>query len=135
MEQPAWHRRIHARIAIFSNPGQRWNIPGGTLVMLGLVEVHKPADKKIQAPVVVVIEPHGARRPSRCGDSGLLRYIRERPIAVIVIENATAVLSYVQIREAIAVVVSHGCAHAISATDHAGFFRDVSERAVAIISV
>jgi len=103
--------------------------------VLRLVKIAESADEQIEAPVVVVIEPHGAGAPSRSAHAGLGRHVGEGAVAVVVIENAVWILSDIQIGESVAVVVSHGHAHSVSIALDASFGGDVSERAVAIISI
>ena len=51
------------------------------------------------------------------------------------VQDASAILSDVNIREAIAIVVAHGHSLAIAAAGYPGFFSDVGESAVAVISI
>jgi hypothetical protein len=44
-------------------------------------------------------------------------------------------LGDVYIRETVSVVVTHGYSHAVAATGHAGFLRNIGESSVAIVSV
>src|SRR5580704_8507938 len=84
-----------------------WPVVGGTGQVLGFIEVHEAADKQIQPSVIVVIEPDSARRPSRSGDPSLLGNVCKRAIAVVVIQNAPAILRHIEIGEAISVVIAN----------------------------
>ena len=90
---------------------------------------------KIESAVVVVVEPHGARAPSRRRDSGLLRHIGERAVAVVVIQNASPILRHVDVGEAVAVVIAHRDALAIASGANARLLRDVGKSAVAIVAI
>src|SRR2546425_3776872 len=100
-----------------------------------LVVKHETRDKKIELAVVVVIEPDGARRPSRRCDAGFVRDVGKRAVAVIVIENVSSITGHVQINPAITIVITRRRAHAEGAARHSGFVGNVGERAVMIIVV
>src|SRR5208282_1457518 len=72
-------------------------VVGGAGQVLGFVEIDKAANKQIKAPVIVVIKPNGAGRPSRRGDAGLFGDVGESAISVVVIENASPVLGDVDV--------------------------------------
>ena len=55
-------------------------------------EIRELADKKIEAAIVVIIEPDSAGGPSRRSYPRLFGDVGERAIAVVVIQNAAAVL-------------------------------------------
>src|SRR5260370_19738703 len=100
-----------------------------------LVELRKLANEKVQPPIVVVIEPHRARTPSWSRDAGLLRNIRESPVAIIMVEDAASVLRHVQIGKTVAIIVPRRDSHAVAATGHARLFRHICERPVAIVAI
>src|SRR5207247_11095365 len=85
--------------------------------------------------MIVVIKPYGAGSPAGSGQAGLFRHIRKRPIAIVVIQNAAAVLRDVEIGPAVIIIVSYGGAHAVTAAGNTRFFRDVGKSAVAIVVV
>ena len=58
---------------------------------------------EIQAAVVIVIEPHGARGPAGQRQAGLLGHVGERAVAVVVVQNRPAVSGDQQVRIAIVV--------------------------------
>ena len=71
-------------------------------------EVHETADKKIEAAIVVVVEPDRARGPPGGGDAGFFGHVGESAVAIVVIQNAAAVLRDVQVGEAVTVVIADG---------------------------
>ena len=83
------------------------------------VEFRELADKQVEPAVIVVVEPHRARAPTRRRNAGLLRHIRECAVAVIAVQNIASTLRHIKVRKAIAVVVPHRDAHAIAAARHA----------------
>src|SRR4029077_12214231 len=69
-------------------------------------------DDEVESSVVVVIEPRSARSPPAeilhtrpCADIG------EGTIAIVVVEDGTAVAEHEQVRKAVVVVVTHGHSH------------------------
>src|SRR5580692_5643100 len=110
-------------------------VVSGTGQVLGFVKLHKAADKQIQAPVIVIIEPDSARRPSRSGNPSLLGNVRKSAIAVVVIKNASAVLGHVDIRKAISVVIANGHSLPITPCRYPGFLCYIGECAIAIVAV
>ena len=103
--------------------------------VLRFVEVHKPADKQVEAAVVVIVKPHRACGPSCSGDASFLGYIGEGAVPIVVIQDASAVLGDVQIRKAVSVVVAHSHALAVAATSHTGLLSYVGKSSVTIVSV
>src|SRR5207247_6387776 len=83
--------------------------------------------------MIVVIKPCGAGSPAGSAQAGLFRHIRKRPIAIVVIQNAAAVLRDVEIGPAVIIIVSYGGAHPVAAAGNTRFFRDVGKSAVAIV--
>src|SRR4051794_5044478 len=99
------------------------------------VEVNKTADKEIEFAVPVVVKPDGSGSPPRCSDSSFGGYIRESAVAIIVVQNAAAILRDVEVRNAIAIIVTNGHAHSVATTRDARLFSDVGESSVAIIVI
>ena len=95
------------------------------------------ADHQVQPAVLVVVKPSCTRGPSAfVGNAGRGGNVGERAIAVIVVENGTAVAGHVKIRVAVIVEVPDGNALAVmSGSAHAGFLRDVGKRSITIIAV
>ena len=100
-----------------------------------LAEIHEAADEEVKACVVVVVKPYSARSPAHSRDSGFFCHVRECPVAVVVIQNASAVLRDVDIGKSVAIIVCRSDAHSVSTSGDTGFFCDVRERSVAIVVV
>src|SRR5262249_8580163 len=75
------------------------------------------------------------RTPARRGHPGLRRDIGECAVAIVVIKDAARVLSYVEIRNAITVVIAHRDSHAVSVSSYSGFFRYVGESSIPVVVV
>ena len=71
-------------------------------------EFGKLADKKIEAAIVVIVEPDSAGGPSRRSYPRFFGDVGKRAIAIVVIQNAAAVLGDVKVGQAIAIVISRG---------------------------
>src|SRR5262249_52753548 len=98
--------------------------------------IDEAADEQVQATVVVVIEPHGARSPARQAQTGFRGHISECAVAVVVIKNATTVGGDEEVGVTVVVVIAHGYAHPEGGPGaDAGFLGDIGERAVAIVLV
>ncbi len=82
-------------------------ISGVEGVVLG-IKLDIAADEKIDAAILVVIEPGGADGPAIDIDAGLRSYISEVTVAVIVIEDGLAVAGDKQVDKAVVVVVGGG---------------------------
>jgi hypothetical protein len=57
-------------------------------------EIHEPPHEEVEAAIIVIVEPDRARSPSRRRYSRLFGDIREGAIAIVVIQNASAVLRH-----------------------------------------
>ncbi len=101
----------------------------------GLGELHKLADEQVQPAIVVVIEPDGAGGPSWRGYAGFLGHIGKSAVAIVVVQDAFAVLRDVQVGEAVAIVVADCHALAVPAGCHSRLLGHVGERAIAIIAI
>src|ERR1700737_2795622 len=110
MKQSAGHRLVRSGFAIPALVG--WTVAAEDI--LGFVEVHKAADEKVHASVIVIVEPDSAGAPARCGHSSPRSYVLERAIPIVVIKDALRILRYIQIRQAITVVIAYCDTHAIS---------------------
>src|ERR1039458_5413125 len=55
-------------------------------------------DKQVQPPVAVVVSPCHTRRPVPKLHSGLLGYIRKRPIVIVSIEPVLSVVGNIDVR-------------------------------------
>src|SRR5579872_698805 len=92
---------------------------------------------QIEPAIFVVIEPSCAGRPSTfIRDSGLCRYIRERAIPVIVIQDCPSITCDINIWIAIVIEVTDSRALAVmSLTTKPRFLRSVSKRAVTVVVI
>lgn len=68
-------------------------------------------------------------------DTGLFCHICKCAVAVVVIQNIAAVLGYVQVGEAVIVVIARDTTQAIERPKHAGLRGHIAESAVAVIPV
>ena len=68
-------------------------------------------------------------------DAGLLRYIGERAVAVVVVELVAAIGGDIKVLESVVIVVADGNAHAVAGSLQAGFFRNVFECAIFLLMV
>src|SRR5262249_25657675 len=93
------------------------------------------ANKQVQPPVVVVIEPGSARAPPRRSHPRFRRNIGKCTIAIVVIQDAARVLRDVEIRKSIAVVIAYSNTHAIRVSRHTGLGGHVGESAVPVVVV
>src|SRR6185369_4040591 len=85
----------------------------------GFIEVYEAADEKVEASIVVVVEPYCARRPPGSGNARFFRDVSEGSVPIVVIEDASSVLGYVDIGEAVAIVVADGGAHSVAVSRNA----------------
>ena len=99
------------------------------------VELSELTDEKIEAAIIVIVEPDRAGAPSPRSDPGFIRHVGKRAVTVIVIENVVTYLRDVEIGKAIAVIVTHGNSHAITAAGDPSFLSDISEAPIAIVAV
>src|ERR1700760_2364503 len=109
MEKPACRGLVQRGNAITTTV-----VVGGAVQTSTLAELDKIADEQIKPSVVVIVEPNCARAPSGRGDPGFLRHIGKGAVAVVVIENALAVLGHIQVRKAVAVIVAYRHALAVA---------------------
>src|ERR1044072_4349016 len=85
--------------------------------------------------VAIVVEKAAASPPAAFGAShtGLLRNVRKRAIAVVVVEDVSAETGHQQIVEAIVVIVAHAAGLSPGGLGESGLAGDVGEGAVAIV--
>src|SRR6202035_5461209 len=85
--------------------------------------------------VAVIVDECAAGAPASLfsGDSGLLAHVGKSSVAVVVVENVLAVVSYEQIFEAVVVVVSDANALAPAAMAQSSSGGHVGKCAVAIV--
>src|SRR5208282_1760025 len=94
---------------------------------------HITGDEKIEEAVAIVIAPSGTGGPSAESDTGLLGYVGECAVVIVVIEAIFSVVGNVDVGPAVVVVVGDGNAKAPALVGDAGFFGDVGEGAVVIV--
>jgi hypothetical protein len=131
VKEPAGHRLIEVRnavpaLGIFSRV---------TVFALGLVEIHELANKKIKATIIVVVEPDGARGPAGSRNAGFFGYIGESAVSVVVIEDVAAILSDIDIGEAVAIVIADSDSLTIASTQYSGLLANVGECSVAVVAI
>src|SRR5438445_10345232 len=131
VKQPARCRVVNARNAIVAVA--RFGVPAE--FVFGFVEVDEAAYKKVESAVVIVVKPDGAGSPARGCDPLLLDHIRKCPVAVVSIENTAAILRYVEVGEAVSVVIADCHTHPVAASRDPRLFGDVRERAIAIVVI
>src|SRR5262249_16003551 len=131
VKKPACRGNVSTRNAVVALPCS-WV---AAEFVLRFVELHETANEEIQLPITVVVEPNRAGRPSRRCEPPFFGYIVERPIAVVVVQDAAAILRDVQIGEAVSVVIPYSGAHAVATPENSSLLRHVSERAVAVVAI
>src|SRR5580658_5935983 len=94
------------------------------------VPEHVTRDEKIEMAVVIVIEEAGRAAPASGRYARFGRYIRESPVAIIVIERIFSVVGDVEVGIAVIVVIADGHSHAVISVAcicQAGFLGDIRE--------
>ena len=101
----------------------------------GGVEVQVAGDEQVQVPVTVVVQEAapGAPPVRRTGDPRALRDVRERPVAVVVVEDALSPVGDEEVVVAVVVVVADAAALSPAGMREARLLGDVGERAVAVV--
>src|SRR6185295_2131959 len=84
-------------------------------------------DHQIEPAVAVVIEERCARAPAQIISATLFGDVNKLSIAFVQIHLIGTEIREVQVRQAIVVDVTNGCAHAVTGGCNAALFRDVSE--------
>jgi len=94
---------------------------------------------EIEIAVTIVVEKRGVgMEPGtelHAAYSSLVCDIRESTVAVILIKDVLAVLSDEEIGETVVIIVAPDAAEAVAGTGDTCFFRDISERAIAVVAV
>src|SRR5262249_10327119 len=85
--------------------------------------------------IIVVIKPDRAGGPPRRSNASSIGNIRERAVVIIVVENVTAVIGYVEVLPSVSVVVSDGDPHSESAACQPGPVGDISECSVVVVVI
>src|ERR1022692_273939 len=107
-----------------------------------LIDLRRPdrviGDDEVQLAVVIVVEPGGGDTEDilRLPDSGALRNVGERAVAVVVVQRIASRVAEEQIFVAVVVVVagSHTEAESEVLAEQAGTRSDILKRAVAAIA-
>jgi hypothetical protein len=102
------------------------------------VPFHIASHKKIEKAVVVVIEEARGNRPASTRNACFCGYIRERSVAIVVVQDIFSVVGHEKIGEAVVVIVGDSHAHAVIAearVGQAGCFGYISEAAVFVLAV
>ena len=123
--------RIDARNAVVALSGASI----AAELVRSLIELDEPADKQIEAPVIVIVEPKGAGSPSRRDDARLQRDVGKCAIAVVAIKDTAVVAGYEKVGIAVAVVVPDSDAHTVTCVAYSGFYGHVSEGSVAVVPI
>ena len=90
-------------------------------------EIQIIRNKKVEAPVAVIINPRRARAPARVIHTGLCRHVGKRAVAIVVIENVAPEIRDVQVLEAIIIIISDRDPHAVADMADSSFFCDIHE--------
>src|SRR6266700_368199 len=83
------------------------------------VPPHVARNDKVQASIIVIVDPCGACHPSRAPGTRTGCYIRECAIPIVVIERAVAISSNIEIFKTIVVGIAHRNACGISESGEA----------------
>ena len=135
-------QRIHAGLQASRPAHHRDPLPIARFRLAGarhrvITEIHIARDEEVHFAVAVVIDEAapGAPWASRGLQTGFLRDVGERTIAVVVIQNRLSPVGHGQIKISVVVVIAHARALSPTRVREAGFGGDVCERAVVIIVV
>ena len=104
-------------------------------LVFGFVKVDEAAHKKVESAIIIIVKPDGAGSPTRGSDTSLLGDIGKRTVAIVAIENATAILCQVKVGEAVAVIIPNCHTHPVSARCDARLPRNVCECAVPVVVI
>ena len=120
VKQARRYRLVHLRRAIVPLTG------GCIAVLVSLYcEIQIIRNKKVKAPVAVIVNPSRARAPARVINTSLRRHIGEGAVAIVVVKNVASEVCNVEVLEAVVIVVAHRNSHAVADVPDSGFFRDV----------
>src|ERR1017187_8188362 len=90
-------------------------------------------DKQVEPAIAIVISKRRTRGPPPKRDTGLLRYVSEGAVVVVVVQPVFAIVRYEDIGPAVVVVVADCNAEAPAVIGHAGRRSNVGECAVVIV--
>src|SRR5207302_489908 len=100
--------------------------------------VHISSNQQIEFAVIVVIEESSACAPSSRAHTRPLGDIGKRPIAIVVVERVAPIAGYVNVFEAVVVIVAYRDPHAVVILRHSGqtgLLGDVGEGAIRILVI
>src|SRR5438874_5709264 len=104
-------------------------------LVFGFVKVDEAAHKKVESAIIIIVKPDGAGSPTRGSDTSLRGDIGKRTVAIVAIENATAILCQVKDGEAVAARIPNCHTHPVSARCNARLPRNVCECAVPVVVI
>src|SRR5437867_3738843 len=99
------------------------------------IPVKVSRDNQIKAAIAVVIQKRRTAGPTSGRDPGLLSYILEFPIALVVIKLIAAEISHVDVRPAVVIVIRDRDTHAEPLSAEAGTLGNVHEGSEAAIAI
>ena len=100
------------------------------------IEFHVVGDIKIKVSVVVVVAESSAGAPaSAIAHARLRRYIRERPIAIVAIQDSAIEIGNIKIFIAVVVVVANGHSETPSTVSQSRLCADVDKCTVMIVAI
>ncbi len=101
------------------------------------VKLHIICHEQVQLAVAVVVEPRRCRGPHAViAHTGLCRYVRERSVTVVVVQNGMPVAGHIDVRVSVVVVVAHGNAEEKSAVRaDSRLLRHVREGPIPVVPV
>src|SRR5439155_7651516 len=111
--------------------------PAASLAMFG-VPFHVAGHKKIEMAVVIVVEEARGNRPASSCNACFCGYVRERSVAIVVVQNIFSVVGYEKIGKTVVVIVGDSHAHAVIAearVGQTGCFGYVCETAVFVLAI
>src|SRR5438477_4830075 len=99
------------------------------------IDLHVAADEQIEMAIAIVVREPAPGRPAGCRHAGLFGDIRERPVAVVVVQAISADRRHVEIFPAVAVDIRRADAHAPAWMPDARLVGDILELSVSQIPV
>ena len=99
------------------------------------IEIHIVRHKQIELTIAVVVQKTATCAPAvfGSGNAGLLGYIGESAVAIVVVENVASKIGDEEIVEAVVVVVADTTGLSPAGAGQAGLFGDIGEGAVTIV--
>src|SRR5260370_18522789 len=94
---------------------------------------------QIQTAVAVIVEESSASMKRSSGfyprDSGFVRNVGKRAVAIVAIEHVAAELGYIEVGKAVVVIVSPDAAQAVACAGDPGLVGYISKGAIAIVVI